>query len=409
MKIWYLSAYDQPRGQSSRTYDISKELINRGHQVTMFTNSYCHFTHVEKLSAFEKWRIEEIDGIRIVWMRTFGYTGNGFLRGLNMVSNVYRSIQIARIFSENPDVVIGPSVPIGTGFAASIIARIKGAAFVFEVRDIWPMALVLNGNISKNSFVYLVFRRIEKYLYQKAHRISSVLPLVYKHVAASGGNPENVTWISNGISLNEFVRCVPYEGGSDQLLTVMYVGGFSSAHDAISIVKAASILNQKGIKNFRFIFVGSGDKKFECQNLANVLGLPDVEFRDRVAKSDIPKLQEEADVLVACITDSAIFEFGVNLNKIYSYFASGRPVIFSGKAPNNPIALSGAGITTPPENPEMLAEALLRMLDVGVAGRKEMGKRAYRYAEDHFDIKRTAENFEKLLCQAITDKAGREL
>lgn len=75
MNIWNISAHDQPRGQSSRTYDFSRELLKRGHQITMFTNSYCHWTHTERLSPNEKWRIEEIDGIRVVWMRTIKYTG----------------------------------------------------------------------------------------------------------------------------------------------------------------------------------------------------------------------------------------------------------------------------------------------------------------------------------------------
>jgi hypothetical protein len=54
MNIWYLSAHDQPKGLSSRTYDFSRELVKRGHKVTMFTNGYCHFTHTERLAPGER-------------------------------------------------------------------------------------------------------------------------------------------------------------------------------------------------------------------------------------------------------------------------------------------------------------------------------------------------------------------
>src|SRR5713101_1891338 len=213
MNIWYLSAHDQPKGQSSRTYDFSRELVRRGHKVTMFTNSYCHWTHVERLAPHEKWRIEGTDGIRVIWLRTVHYTGNGLRRGMNMLSNAWRSIQIARTLPDRPDVVIGPSVPLGTGWAASKIARMTGAAFVFEVRDVWPIALVDDGNFSKNSPIYYAFRFIEKYLYRKSQRISATMPFLYRHVSESGSNPDKVTWIPNGVDFERFSGFEVYDGG----------------------------------------------------------------------------------------------------------------------------------------------------------------------------------------------------
>ena len=66
----------------------------------------------------------------------------------------------------------------------------------------------------------------------------------------------------------------------------------------------------------------------------------------------------ESDILIACVTDSDAYRFGINLNKLYDYFASGRPVIFSGNAPNDPVADSGAGFSIPPESPKAMVEAL---------------------------------------------------
>lgn len=58
LNIWYISAYDTPEGQSSRTYDYATELANLGHKVTFLTSSYSHFTHEERLKPGEKWREE---------------------------------------------------------------------------------------------------------------------------------------------------------------------------------------------------------------------------------------------------------------------------------------------------------------------------------------------------------------
>lgn len=404
MNIWYLSAHDQPKGQSSRTYDFSLELVKRGHQVTMFTNSYCHWTHEEILAPHEKWRIEEIDGIRVVWLRTIHYTGNGWGRGMNMLSNAWRSILVARTLSEKPDVVIGPSVPLLTGWAALKIARMNRAAFVFEVRDVWPIVLVDDGGLSKNSPVYHAFRSIEKYLYRKSQRISATMPFIYQHISESGSNPEKVTWIPNGVNFERFSGLGTYNGGGKLPLVAMYVGGFGVAHDVITIVRAAKILQQKGINQYRFVIIGDGVKRPECQREASLNNLSNIEFRDPVAKADVPRVQMESDVLIACVTDSNSYRFGLNLNKIFDYFASGRPVIFSGNAPNDPIVEAGAGFSIPPEDPEGMAGALQKLLEMSPAERMEMGKRGRRYVENEFDMRKLADRMELLLLQAVKDR-----
>lgn len=367
----------------------------------MFTNSYCHWTHTERLAPHEKWRIEEADGIRVVWLRTIPYTGNHWDRGANMLSNVWRSIQVARNLSDTPDVVIGPSVPLGTGWAAAQIAKIKGAAFVFEVRDVWPISLVYNGALSKRSPVYYIFRLIEKYLYSKSRRICATMPLLSQHVAESGGDPGKVVWIPNGVNLDSYSGFETYDGGRTFPLVAMYVGAFGNAHDVVTIVRAARILQQKGNNNYRFVIVGNGIKRAECEREASLYGLSNVDFRNPVAKADIPRLQSQSDILIACVTDSNTYQFGINLNKLYGYFASGRPVIFSGNAPNDPVKQSGAGFSIAPQDPSAMASALERYLAMEPTERIELGRRARLYAEEKFDIRKLAGRMELLLWQAI--------
>lgn len=403
MNIWYLSAHDQPRGKSSRTYDFSRELARRGHKVTMFTNSYCHWSHKELLDPGEKWRVDEIDGIRVIWLRTIAYSGNGFRRGANMMSNARRSMQVAKTLPDKPDVVIGPSVPLGTGWAALKIARMKKAAFVFEVRDVWPIALVYDGGLSKTNPVYWAFRFIEKYLYRHSHRISATMPFIHEHVRESGGDPGKICWIPNGVDFTRFSSIDAYDGGKNDPLVVMYIGGFGNAHDVITIIRSADILEKRGNGNYRFVLIGDGIKKPECVREAVKNGLTNVEFRNSVPKSEVAGLQMESDILMACVLDSEAYRFGLNLNKLFDYFASGRPVIFSGKAPNDPVAESGAGFSIPPENPAAMADALLKYLDMSPAERADMGMRGRKYVEANYDMRVLSERMEKLLFQAIKE------
>jgi len=369
----------------------------------MFTNSYCHFTHQERLNSDEKWRVEFVDGIRVVWMRTIHYKSNGFDRGLNMISNVWRSIAVAKEIHPKPDVIIGPSVPLLTGWAALAIAKIKRATFIFEVRDIWPVTLVDNGAMSPRSPVYFAFALVEKYLYRKAKAISSVLPMTFKRVAECGVDPKKVVWIPNGADLDKFFSLMPYKGGGQGLVTIMYIGGYSNMHDVITIVRAVGILKRKGVNRFRVILVGDGEKKVECENEAFRLKLDNIEFRPSQPKALLPQLQLEADILVACVTDTPIYRYGLNLNKLVDYLSSGRPVVFAGNAPNDPVSTSGAGCTVAPENPEAMADALYMFIEMSPFERVEFGRRGVEYAKREFDIRKLGERMESLLQNAISD------
>lgn len=401
MNIWFLSAHDQPKGLSSRTYDYARELVKRGHQVTMFSNSYCHFKHVDFLNAGEKWRIEAIDGIRVIWLKTIPYEGNGWKRGANMLSNVWRSIQVARSLPDKPDVVLGPSVPPGTGWAASHIAKIKQAAFVFEVRDVWPIRLVYDGGLSKKSPVYHVFRFLEKYLYRKAQRISTAVPFIHEHVAESGSDPKKITWIPNGVDFERFSGLDHYDGGKNPSLIAMYVGGVGVKHGVAVIIKTAKLLQQKGNKTYHFVIIGNGAKKHDYEQEVAREGLVNIEFRDAIPKSDIPQVQTEADILIASVLDSEAYRFGINFNKLFDYFSSGRPVLLSCNAPNDPVFESGAGFTIPPEDANAMVDALEEFEKMTYLERMEMGKRGRQYVEQEFDIKQLAVRMESLLLDAI--------
>ena len=136
----------------------------------------------------------------------------------------------------------------------------------------------------------------------------------------------------------------------------------------------------------------------------SLLELSNIEFLDSVDKSKVPQLQENSDILIACLIDSNAYRFGINLNKLYDYFASGRPVIFSGRAPNDPVADSKAGFSIPPEDPQAMAEVLNKYSNMSPAKRIELGKLARCYAEKEFDAYKLAGRMESLLVQAVSDK-----
>src|ERR1700737_2995983 len=89
MKVWFVNHYaDPPAGLSTRSYDLARRMVERGHAITIFTSnfSHYHFRQVRRIPTFRLWQKEEIAGVRFVWIRTTPYHENDWRRVLNMVS-----------------------------------------------------------------------------------------------------------------------------------------------------------------------------------------------------------------------------------------------------------------------------------------------------------------------------------
>ena len=397
LNVWYISAYDAPNGQSSRTYDYAVELTDLGHQVTMFTSSYNHFTHEEHLRKGEKWREEWFGKVRVIWLKTVPYEGNGFGRGLNMLSNAWRAYRAGKCIAPVPDIIFGPSVPLFTGLSACFLAGALRSSFCFEVRDIWPQALIDLGTLSERNPLTWFLRIIEKYLYRRAEQIVAVLPFAYRHICRSGIDREKIEWIPNGVKLTRYAGCPPYDGGKPSSLVVAYAGGGSTTHDIEVILRAAKLLQDAGEFGVRFVIIGAGKKSAELSELLESLKVKNFEFRSAVPKRDLPSALAVGDVLVASVKDTPVYQFGINSNKLFDYLGAGRPIIFAGNAPNDPVADAGAGLSIPPENPRAMSEAIRVFLEMPPAERKRLGDNGLRYAREHFDTKVLAQKLETIL------------
>src|SRR5262249_18632502 len=140
-------------GQATRSYDLGRELVKRGHEITIFASSFSYYRHCElKLPPHGEWhKFETIDGVRFVWLRTFPYHVNDWRRVLNMVTYAFNAWRAGRVSRDKPDVIIGVSVHPLAALMAYLLSRRKKARFLFEVTDLWPLTLIELGRLSKGS------------------------------------------------------------------------------------------------------------------------------------------------------------------------------------------------------------------------------------------------------------------
>jgi glycosyltransferase involved in cell wall biosynthesis len=399
MNIWILNHYaGTAESPSTRHYDLSKELLKKGHSVTIFASGFNHYKFIEeRLEPGEKWKTEDYDGVRFVWVRTFPYKGNEWRRVVNMLSYAWNVIWIGRGLRDKPDVIIGSCVHPFAVLSAYLLSKLKKGLFFFEVRDLWPQTLIDMGALREKSLVARGLYMMEKFLYKKAVKIITLLPHADQYITKLGIPKNKIVWIPNGADLRKYEDIKKYDGEISGPFKIMYLGAHGRVNALDVILDTARILQQRGLINVRFIFVGDGPEKASLMNYAKSIEVANVEFRDPVPKSEIYKVMGEADAFVVTLEDLPLYKYGISLNKLFDYLASGRPVLFSGNSANNPVEEAGAGISVPARNPAALAKAVSDLSSLTADARIRMGENGLNYIKKKHDIKLLATKLELAL------------
>jgi len=405
MNIWIFNHYALPPGLpgGTRHYDLGRELVQRGHRVIIFASSFHHYLHREtRLKPGEHWKVEDVEGLKFVWLRTPPYQRNDWRRVWNMVVFTLRAWWLGRRLPrlvpeiKKPDVVIGSSVHLLTPLAAYRVARHYQVPFVMEVRDLWPQTIIDMGELSAHHPITKALQALERFLYHRAGKIITLLAQADKYITACGIPQEKIVWIPNGVDLSRFEGLAPYVASEDGL-KVIYLGAHGKANALDIIIQAAKILQDQGYCEIRFILVGDGPEKPRLMALAEELGLRNVEFRKPVPKDEVVKVLHFADVTVFVLRDLPLYKYGISLNKLFDYLAASRPLILAGKPANNPVTEARCGFTIPPRNSEALAEAIIQLYQMSPEERAEMGKRGREYVEKYHDIRKLAAQLESVL------------
>lgn len=400
MKIWIVNHYaDPPDGLATRSYDIARRLVQRGHEVTIFASnfSHYHFKPTRELRG-RPWRDEKLGGVRFIWIRTSRYKKNDSRRVLNMMSFAALAVVRGSIDrSGRPDAVVGVSVHPLAALAGWILAVARHSRFYFEVTDLWPQTLVDFGLLRDGSLTVRMMRRLETFLFRRAHRIIMLWRDTADYVEAAGGSRAKIAWVPHGVELEKYDELPPYDGGLGRPLRIMFLGGFVSANALDVLLKGAAVLQRRGCQDVRFVLVGAGTQLQELVSLVRDLGLVNVEFLPPVPKSEVPRVMVNADAFIYGLKDLPLYRYGISLNKLTDYLAGGRPIIFYGNSSYDPVADAGAGISVPPAQPEALADAVERLAKLSPEERQAMGRRGRQFLERHHAISLLAERVETIL------------
>ena len=400
MRILFVTNYFPPEvnAPATRVVEHGRVWAEEGHQVEVLT-AVPHFPE-GRIHAGYRNRLtrEELDGVDVLRVPMYTAANRGTVRRtLSYLSFMLSSVLHGRRLRRRPDVVVATSPQFFAGLAGWWIARRLRVPFVLEVRDLWPDSIVAVGALPDSPVIRL-FRRLERFLYERAAHIVVVtdafqLKLQEKRVPA-----EKISVVKNGVDL-EAVRTpsperreeLRRELGLEGRFVVSYVGTLGMAHRADVLLEAAE---RSPDPDVLFLLVGAGSEAEAIAERARAL--PNVRVLEKRPRNEALELVALSDASVVHLRRSPLFTTVIP-SKMFEAMALGTPILLGVKGEAREIlAKSGAGLPFEPENPDALLDRI-RELRSDPELRSRLSRRGPPFVAEHFDRRVLARRYLEVL------------
>jgi glycosyltransferase involved in cell wall biosynthesis len=385
--LYFHQHFSTPKGSVGiRSYEMSRGLLARGHQVTMVCGSYGG-GETGVIQPFVRGRRRgQVDGIDVVEFDLSYSNSDGFVkRVLAFLKFALRSTGL--VFTEQYDVVFATTTPLTAGIPGIFARWLRGKPFVFEVRDLWPELPRAMGVI-RNPLVLWVMSFLEWVSYRSAQRLIGLSPGIVEGIVRRGVPRERVAMVPNGCDLGIFGAAADSwrpESIRRADLMAVFAGTHGMANGLDAVLDAAKELKRRGRRDIKLLLIGQGKLKPALQARAQLEGLDNVVFHEPVNKVRLAGLMAATDLGLQILDNVPAFYYGTSPNKFFDYIAAGLPVLN-----NYPgwlaelIQQHSCGFAVPPASPTAFADALEQAADNREV-LKAMGTRGHALAIQVFD------------------------
>jgi glycosyltransferase involved in cell wall biosynthesis len=393
MKVLYLHQhFSTPQGFTGiRSYEMSRRLLARGHEVTIVCGSYGG-GETGLFQPFEGGkRRGTVDGIDIIEFDLAYSNVDGFIkRVITFAKFAMHSIYL--VFTEGYDVLFATTTPLTAGIPGILARWILGKPFVFEVRDLWPELPRAMGVI-RNPLMLWCMSVLEWASYRSAHRLVGLSPGIVEGIARRGVQRERIAVIPNGCDLDIFgERAQPWrpDGIASSDLMAVFAGTHGMANGLDAVLDAAAELKRRGRNDIKLLLIGQGKLKAGLQLRTLRENLDNVIFHEPVNKAKLAGLMAAADLGLQVLANVPAFYYGTSPNKFFDYIAAGLPVLnnYPGWLAEM-ITKRQCGFAVPPGSAQAFADAL----EQAAADRdalKMMGRLGLELARTEFNREKLA-------------------
>lgn len=332
MTILYLHQYFYFPTESggTRSYDLATSFFAQGHNVIVVTA-----TSDSKYQNGNRWNVVQRDGLEMHFI---------YLPYSNHLSYLERILAFVKflwlssfhLLKLKGDVLLATSTPLTIGIPALVKKWFGGTPYIFEVRDVWPEAVIAIGAI-KSKLIQKVLYGLEKLIYKHA---AAIVPLsVDMKASIDRRYPKYKTKtdivIPNISEINRFQQkelnsnIIEKTIGFTPRFSVLYAGTFGRVNGIDYVVNLAK-LTLMDDQQLVYILIGKGAEKENIRLLAENEGVlnKNLFILEAVTKNELPDWYASASMASSFVID--IKELWANsANKFFDTLAASKPILIN--------------------------------------------------------------------------------
>lgn len=397
MRILLLTQWFDPE-PCFKGLQFAKALQRRGHDVQVLTG----FPNYPGGKLYKGYRVllyqrERMDGIEVVRVPLYpSHSRSAIGRIANYGSFALAAATLGLVLTRQADAVYTYHPPATVGLPAILFRLLRRCGTVYDIQDLWPDTLAATGMVNNRTVQRLVGAWCAM-IYRAATRVVVLSP-GFKRRLVSRGVPEGKIEVIYNWADERTQMAVPAALPEAEVhllagkFNVLFAGNLGLAQALDTILEAAKRMRASR-SDIQFVFVGDGVDKPRLQAAAADAGLSNVAFLPRRSPNDLEALYAKVDALLVHLRNDELFAITIP-SKTQAYLLAGLPVIMAvaGDAADL-VRNAGAGLTCPPEDPDALAAAAIRLADMAPAERAAIGRAGRVYYDRELALAEGVDRF----------------
>jgi colanic acid biosynthesis glycosyl transferase WcaI len=403
MRVCFLTHYFPPEvgAPQTRIALLARTLAQRGVQVAVHTG-FPHYPSGVIPAPYrnQAWQRERIGAVDVVRSAVYPTANRGFARRLADHAAFSASALATARLSPPVDVVVGETPPLFVGAAGVSYARMKGAAYVLNVADLWPESAIQLGAL-RSPRAIAAASALERWTYRKTDLITAPTGGIVESLGTRRESAGKARRLWPVVDIDRFDP-EPAGEAPDGPVRLLFAGSVGLAQGLDVLVEASRLAGPAVVET---TIAGDGADAPRIRAMVRDHAVDNVTMIGALPPERIPELYASSDAGVVLLRDLELFH-GALPTKLLEVMAAGRPVLVGARGEAAELVeRAGGGVVIEPGDPRALADAC-RMLHADRALGRALGAAGRRYAVEHFGAQRAADAWMELLTEAVDRRSA---
>lgn len=309
--------------KASSRYRSFANILCEKYDLEVVTSTFCHLT--KKQRDEDSLLIEKLP-YKMTLQHEKGYKKNIGIDRISSYRQFGRNVQKYLEKRKKPDLIIVSIPSLSVADRVTKYANKNKIPVIVDIQDLWPEAfkMALSIPIVSDILFYPMKKQADR-IYARADKIMAVSDTyVDRGLKCNNKDTSGLSIYigSDSKLIAEKIKGIDIDKPKNEFW-VGYVGALGHSYDIESVLKAIKKLEDKDIKNIKFIVMGEGVLKEHFKQIA-IENEIDVEFTGLLEYGAMMRTLMACDIAVNPIIGTSVSSI---INKVADYAAAGVPVI----------------------------------------------------------------------------------